>query len=481
MGKWSNLPLELVDIIEDYAALYMDKVRLRAVSLEWSSRLPKLPDHRAKQTHFLLHPLEDEEATHGLFNSLDNTVYKIYVPELNGKVFKASFYGWIVATEELDTALNEIYLINPITRAQVKLPPRTEFSDGSFIYRQRVYGNLVVRNIARTITSDNEIGPFSGMFMLNKYHTKIVLSSDPSNDECVVVATFGLGDIAWCKCDGKKWTRVLTAESTHFVDILYSKRYLYGLTYDGRILMFENIGTELEIKYKEITRVPIPIKRSAYLAECSDGSLIVAARYFLYQTNQGQTLICTKEFKVYKLLPNPDSSWVEVKSIGDDVLFVDFGSVRSLPSINLAGFKKNHIYFCDFAKLATDEDNKNVKPNVGVFNLEDGTVMPLQGLGDCIWPRPIWTNVVNGDHIRPPPLFSTAKSPEKMENQEQSNAGDNREYVVMGGGNRKPWGCRQKSAHVEKEEYRKKRLKLQNGRALRKENKTLGLRLYIWG
>lgn len=90
-------------------------MRIRVISLEWNLYLQKLPDHRANQFPYLLHPIEnDKDATHGFFNPLDNKVFKIYAPEARVKLFKGSSYGWIITAEDFhSTSPNDMYLINP--------------------------------------------------------------------------------------------------------------------------------------------------------------------------------------------------------------------------------------------------------------------------------------------------------------------------------------------------------------------------------
>ena len=82
--------------------------------------------------------------------------------------------------------------------------------------------------------------------------------------------------------------------------------------------MFENIGTDLDTTVtKVVSGVPIPFRASSYLAECSDGSLIVVGRHFKARSSL-EVPLQTVGFTVHKIdLLN--SSWVEMKSIGVDV------------------------------------------------------------------------------------------------------------------------------------------------------------------
>lgn len=125
------------------------------------------------------------------------------------------------------------------------------------------------------------------------------------------------------------------------------------------------------------------------MAECSDGDLIVVCRYFsFHDTNREEYDVRTIGFKVYKLdLLN--LSWIEVKNIGGDILFLGFNSARPISSNDLPGCKGNYIYFLD----SNLENDKNLEPDIGVFNLECGAFESLQGMRQPFWPKPVWVNM----------------------------------------------------------------------------------------
>lgn len=270
MGPWSKLPVDLLKVIEDHLVLYIDKVRIRAVCVTWSSYLPNLPNHQDKQLPWLLHPLDNNiEASHGLFNPIDEKIYEIYLPEAKGKIFKGSSYGWIVTVEDAHSnSPTNICLINPLTRAQITLPPRTEFADVVQYRPIEVDEEFIVRmwydvppdedlelelydaEINKTILSS--YGVSLGLTM------KVVMSSAPC-EECVVVAIYGQDhQLAWCRCTDKKWTHIY-AGIIGIVDIIFDKGKLYALTLSGDLFVLENIGTGLDTKVTQITsELPIP-------------------------------------------------------------------------------------------------------------------------------------------------------------------------------------------------------------------------------
>lgn len=90
-----------------------------------------LANHQVKQLPSLLHPLENnKEASYGLFKPVEKKVYEIDLPKARGKLLKGSSFSWIGKVEDMHSrSPTDIYLINPLTRVQIKLPPRNNFLD----------------------------------------------------------------------------------------------------------------------------------------------------------------------------------------------------------------------------------------------------------------------------------------------------------------------------------------------------------------
>ncbi|KAM7529726.1 hypothetical protein LguiB_033136 [Lonicera macranthoides] len=407
MGQWSKLSVDLLNVIEDYLVLYVDKVRIRTICVAWNSYLPKLPNHQVKQLPWLLYPFDNNsEASHGLFNPIDKKIFAIYLPEAQGKIFKGSSYGWLATVEDINSSSpTDMYLMNPITRARIKLPSRTEFDDVVQYRPDEVGEEFIVRmhydepNVVQEYDSDAEgyiDERAASLYTVSlDLTTKIVLSSAPC-DECVVVAIYGHAHkLAWCRCNDEKWTHIYAGLSD-FMDIVFHNGKLYALTVFGKLFEFENIGTDLDTKVTEIAlNVRMPTTRCAHLAECSDGCLIVVLRYLENdRTTPERYMVRTIGFKVYKF-DSLNSCWFEVNNIGNDTLFLGLNSSRAIASHGLPGHKGNSIYFSDECNNDSPnmDENESFHSDVGVFNLEDGALESLPGLRKAIWPRPIWINV----------------------------------------------------------------------------------------
>ncbi|KAM7523065.1 hypothetical protein LguiA_012967 [Lonicera macranthoides] len=163
---------------------------------------------------------------------------------------------------------------------------------------------------------------------------------------------------------------------------------------ERKLLVFESIRANAEVK--QIATLASVVSCQLYLVESSDGELIMVKRHSRIQPREGynESLYWpwkTYGFTVYKHDPS-NLSWVELKDLGDDMLFLGYNSSLSFSCRDFGGDKSNRIYF-------TDDFNefhwKGVKggQDIGVFKLEKGSVEPLQGF-ECdpnhVWPPPVW-------------------------------------------------------------------------------------------
>ncbi|KAM7524045.1 hypothetical protein LguiA_013947 [Lonicera macranthoides] len=303
MGKWSTLPVYLLDLIDGYLE-FVDKVRVHAVCVSWNSyfpNMPKGPKLEGKQLPWLLQAFENnDDASHG---------------------------G------------SDIHLFNLLTRAQIQLPPRHTFPD--------VKEYQAERDGEEYVLMEND-----GDFYFNDSYSirlilvsKIVLSSPPSSDDCVVVAICGeYGRLAWCKLNDKKWTPLENSGGPpRFQDVIFHNNKLHALNCRGKLLVFDSIGPNPEVK--EIAKAPFYYATdSMYLVKDSENELIMVCRYVDLIQKGSIVNEHTECFKVYKHDPI-NFSWVKVNTIGDDMLFLGFNSSLAISSVGFPGYKGNRIYF----------------------------------------------------------------------------------------------------------------------------------------
>ncbi|KAM7519590.1 hypothetical protein LguiB_018552 [Lonicera macranthoides] len=391
MGQWSELLGELLDVIDMHLNSHDDKVRVRAVCVSWNSHLPKVHIQLPR----LLQAFENQRnPTHGLYSLLESNFDLLYLPKLQGKLYKGSSYGWVVATDDSPGKTTpDIFVINPVTKVKIQLPPRYTFPD------VKAYNVDNVDNEYTFLTPNGHYSMPSSFVHLHLIE-KVVLSSSPSSEDCLVVAIYGeFGNLAWCRCNDNGWTS-LSGNFIHgnfsptrgspFTDILFYKGKLHAMN-QREIIVFENIGGP-DQKVTQILQTPPHYTSPMYLVESSSGELLVAGRVTDYTDEPAKTTRTTLDFKLYKF-DSINLSWTEVKNIGDDMMFLGLNSSLSFSSRKFLGYKGNRIYFTEDPMIFLYKENKIEDSNIGIFNLEDGTFESFPGF-KCIprflWPPPIW-------------------------------------------------------------------------------------------
>ncbi|KAM7510893.1 hypothetical protein LguiB_009768 [Lonicera macranthoides] len=393
MGQWSKLPGDLLDIVEGHLLLYRDKVRVRAVCASWNSHLPKLPNQQVRQLPWLLQAFDKgAEATHGLFNPFEKKFYHLDLPEAKGKLFKGSSHGWVVTIEDITSSHPaDMYLINPLTRARIQLPPRSAFPDVKDYHPNKVGEEY-------TLFCEDDVDFFvTDLEHLTLLLDKVVLSSNPSSEDCVVVAIYGeSGRLAFCKCNDDKWTRLdLPAPyaSYLFEDIKFYQQKLYAVRSCGELVVIEDIGPNPKVTRIVAPNPSYPLCAPVYLVESSDGDLIMLVRSIRVQHGENCfSIVQTVDFGIYKL-DLSSSSWREVESIGEDMYFLGYNSSVSISSREFPGLKGNCIYYTEGPESFGAKIQKHEDSDIGVFKLDEEIFDELPGFkceSKVIWPPTLW-------------------------------------------------------------------------------------------
>ncbi|KAM7524118.1 hypothetical protein LguiA_014020 [Lonicera macranthoides] len=419
MGRWSNLPGELLNAIEEHLTLHVDKVRVRAVCLSWKSQLSKM---MRNQLPCLLGAFENNNKSLALFNLIEQKFDPIYVPELQGKLFRGSSHGWVAVHEEVPegsvrivydsdnsdedipdedvpglvfpASSPDIFLVNPLTGVQIRLPPRCTFPDVREYLADRVGQEY-------TLIVSDYYDPIGSNFVHHNLMDKIVLSSSPVREDCVVVAIYGqLGTLAWCKCNDKNWTPIgdtdFSLPFVAFEDVIFYNDRLHAVKTNGQLVVFENIGSGQKVTETVVANA-LHHPRRPYLVECSNGVLLMVEAQGVEEGLVGfdvqeRVVKGLLGFEVYKLDSNT-SSWNKVNNIGDDMLFLGINYSMSIPAHKIPGYKGNCIYFADEPFVFMQRDDKSFHSRIGVFNMANKTIESLSGfecLPKFLWPPPIW-------------------------------------------------------------------------------------------
>jgi hypothetical protein len=203
---------------------------------------------------------------------------------------------------------------------------------------------------------------------------KIVLSSVPTSDDCIVVALPGLRihrSIAFCKPGDKSWTFIEPPLKKYYdiVDVTHFKDQLfYTITSCGRTLYAYDLAdlsspksylVKTCFKFESLSSLEKYTRRSCgeryYLVE-SSGELLWVCRLFTNKMNGNGEIIFnygildfpdqTTMFDIYRL-DFSRNTWKPIKCIGDQVLFLGTNQSLSLSAQNFSSLKANCIYFTD--------------------------------------------------------------------------------------------------------------------------------------
>ncbi|XP_052200852.1 F-box protein SKIP23-like [Diospyros lotus] len=383
-ADWAGLPPDLLRSIADKLTLLIDYVRFRAVCSNWRSSAPTTPSRLPFQLPWLMLPHHHHHRRRrGFFSLAANKVYFLYLPETaNRRRSRGSSLGWLLILDECP----DILLLNPLTRAKLHLPPLSAFPN---------VVNFSFRDIGREYTvraRNGDIFSHNLAYMRDYFVKKVVLSSSPSNQNFIALAILNqTGDLAFCKKGDQSWKFIEDAQS-YGEDAIYHNGLFYAVNKFGQIAVCDVHGESPRVSLIETpTQVGGDMQ---YLVSSSKGFLLVT-RYLDFDLNDHQIDIVykTAQFRVYKLdLSGPN--WERVTSLDDEMLFLGENSSLALSALDFPGCKGNCIYYTDDYS-ESDYDGISGGHDLGVYNLEDGSIEPLPCYPRNFpspprWPPPIW-------------------------------------------------------------------------------------------
>ncbi|XP_021803102.1 putative F-box protein At1g65770 isoform X1 [Prunus avium] len=363
-GGWASLPV-LVFLILDKLLEPIDHVHFAAVCKQWRS-MSKLYNQATQRwcnkqlPPMLLIPNQDDDHRRVVYSISEGRVYnniRLQVPF--SRRCCGSSHGWLATVDTTEQGCPMVVLRNPFTKAKpIFLPPLDIL-------------------IAKYETSYHE-----------HYVRKVILSVDPTMnpENYVVVALYGRWPmLAFIKSGQNTWT--YPSPNGNFSDVIFYKSKVYALEAMGDIESLDVFSSDYnpsqppQLKPRTPFQPFQPYCFHAYLVESTKGDLLHILRFYAlidgrFRHGAGRR---TTHFVIYKwVFDNEDEGCighnVEVKSIGDEAVFVGDNHSISILASNLPGCQPNSIYYSDdyisnYPSLEGDEPY-----DMGIFNLEDGTI-----------------------------------------------------------------------------------------------------------
>ncbi|XP_077225924.1 putative F-box protein At3g25750 [Tasmannia lanceolata] len=323
-NRWSQLPKEILGLILKRLSL-TDYLRFGGVCVSWRSVMAERCHPLAPQPPWIMLYSHGDSEIQGFFCLTEKRVYKLNLPEVRGRWCCGSSEGWLIMTD----LIKGNFLLNPISRARIHLPSQISI-------------------------------PCSGP----GYIRKAILSSPPTCNnsiptDCVVAAILYDNRLGFCRLGEGTWN-VFEDRDYDYTDAIFCKGSLYAINTSWELRICR-LGPHPKSQ-KVLPPMNCELNRLVHLVE-SCGELLMVSRILDF------CVASTLKLQVFKLdLSVPH--WVEVKNLGDHVLFLGRSCCKSLSTSDFPGFRGNCIYF-------TDEDiTCKSGVELRVFHLEDCSIKP---------------------------------------------------------------------------------------------------------
>ncbi|GKB49727.1 pentatricopeptide repeat-containing protein [Tanacetum coccineum] len=303
-----------------------------------------------------------------------------------GDYWCGSSHGYLVILEETP----EVLMINPLTRIKHSLPPLTSFPNVTKFDKYDIGREYTLR------TLDGDVYSCSLKEMRDSFIKKVVFSSSPGDDGKSFVAVCILnqtGDLAYCKKGESVW-RFIDGVQAYCEDVVYHKGCFYAVSKYGNIAVCDVSGD-----VADVSLVDTHLQAGGdmqYLVSLGD-ELLLVTRYlelgFDVDQDQLDVFYKTTEFCVFKLVVG-GAMWESVAKLDEWALFLGENSSMAFRACDFEGCKGNSIYFTDDYS-EWNYDGGNADHDLGVYDLEDGSVIALPCYSRRFyngrrWPPPIW-------------------------------------------------------------------------------------------
>lgn len=369
---WSSLPDELLGSIVSHLPM-PDHARARAVCASWASAA-SAADYPPSASHFPWLMLDDGGGGFGSFLSLsDGRSYRLrgtgtqrHEATSAPAACVGSRDGCLVIVDPSSSS----YLFNPVTGARTSLPSfcTLPWSSKTFFDVRKI----VVSSSAAAAAAQGFVAA-ALVYSLSSCHLAFARS----------------GDDRWTPLDFS------CPPSQRIEDVVLHDGKLFVLFTRGRVQAFDLDAASPEAAAAAASRLygtcaaaagdvaPRRVHRHARLAS-SSGSLLRV------ESEKEALTGATTKMSVAKFDVESDCGWTEIKDLGDRSLFLDDRCALSLPAGDVAGVRKNCVYFVDQAP----HSGKIRVGDLRTFDVKKGVVErfrpPSSRTNDRRLMAPIW-------------------------------------------------------------------------------------------
>ncbi|PIA63537.1 hypothetical protein AQUCO_00201108v1 [Aquilegia coerulea] len=393
---FDRLPKHLFELIILTRLSLRDLIRFGATCHSMRSLAAEIQNYYHQLPWLMIS--QDKDTQTGTFFSLsESKIYHLKLEDVPSQSYCCgSTQGYLIMANR-----DENFLYNPFSHDQVSLPqqyvPRQDTISASNDFRY-YFMKAILSSPPKAGTSQCVVAALcsnSHVVELCKPHdaewsvfsadkdvdNQIIIIYDPGDEEEEVVA---LGE----KETGKEivvMDELETEDKLLFSDVLFHKELLYGLTFRNQLVRFEIQNTKPTYRILNVLPMEMPLDTTVqyinnYLVE-SCGALLMVYRFRKCRGRRkyGRVHI-TINFLVFKLDESSDvPQWVELKSIGDQMIFLGRNSSISISAKGVPGFKGNCIYFTEDSRsyYFGESHKRPYCSDNGIFYLEDGHIASL--------------------------------------------------------------------------------------------------------
>ncbi|KAK6240032.1 hypothetical protein QUC31_005501 [Theobroma cacao] len=372
-SNWANIVGDVLRCIADKTHSVQDRTRMGTVCRSWQASL------KDKEIIFpiCLMLAEKEDSDKRCFYNISEEIFiELELPEIRGRRCWGSPFGWLI-TCGLDL---EIQLFNPLSRANLALPPLNTFTH---------------RENWQNRTSEH---------VRNYFIKKLLLSSNPASPDCFVFAIYSeYNFLAIAKPgDNKAWTPINAAptpiEATHIIrfdDVICFNGSFFAVRDSGQLFLCQDIDAShpnaVEFASVPPTWSPRDAGWTKYLVDMG-GNLCVLSRIIqpygytsdigegftsdseeeieiFTSDNEGGDNFFTKEFHIFKLNMQT-KNWERILSLGDRSLFLGNCYTFSVIAADYHGCMSNCIYVTNDYLYCGGSD-------IGIYNCEKKETLDL--------------------------------------------------------------------------------------------------------
>ncbi|XP_024310323.1 uncharacterized protein LOC100821033 [Brachypodium distachyon] len=343
------------------------------------------------------------------WRSACSAVRRVRIPITDARHVVGSAHGWVVAADEM-SKMSNLQALNPLTGAQVDLPPVTglyhieSFSDeqGAPMYNH-YYDELNYR-------SPSAYRPQKLRLLL---YYRVFLSCSPSaGSRCIVLLLHRPdGQLSFARVGDDRWTRIQDIECRLWNDGIRNATYnkndglFYVVHADGSILTLDLNGpSPVTMKvFPKATRWDQPTK---YVVLTPQGDIMQLWRYIsdrivdvsvvppelAHEVFDPYSEMYTDDMELYKV-DIDEHATMKKNHLDNYALFIGFNSILLVSTKDYPTLKPNCAYFTDDSYEDICLSKYNTR-DIGIWNFETKTV---ESLGDVQavhpwlnFPSPIW-------------------------------------------------------------------------------------------